>query len=52
MVDCLPQPTTALCRGLEYLLKIQYFILDSPNVAKFLWAGRQHCPMFENNVIK
>ena len=27
---------TRLCRGLEYLLKVPYIILDYPNVPEFL----------------
>ena len=44
----------SICRGLEKLLKITFIIWNHPNVAGFLifntvfFAGRQHCPMSEN----
>ena len=49
---------TILCRGLKYLLKVPYIILDYPNVSRFLifgtlfWAGPKHCSMPENNIAK
>ena len=49
---------TGLCKGLKYLLKVRYIILDSSNVVGFLifktffWAGWKHCPMSGNSITK
>ena len=53
-----PAAFAGLCKGLKYLPKIQYFILDYPNVTEFsifktvFWADQQHWPMSENNITK
>ena len=37
---------TSLCRGLKYLLKIQYFIKDYPDFyIHFVWTGKKECPI-------
>ena len=46
---------TSICRGLEKLPKIWYFILVDSNVVLSrhnCWAGRQHYPMPEKNISK
>ena len=46
---------TSLCRDLKYWLKVRYIILTWPNFLfsrLFLWAGRKHWSMFENNIKK